>query len=447
MDRTELLEKIFASRSRLEETLAQFDAEQMVEPGLPGGWSVKDLFAHLGWWEFRAVDIYGTLVKGTTPRVVIHPDEMDRVNNRVIEEFRSRPLEEMQLYERQAFENLVKIAEMAPDLDLFNRHRFAWTQGEPFVSWIMRNTYEHYDEHIALLEHRIAVREGSLAGPVVVTGAYGPVVKKAGDFLHKTGRDVDKALYDFHFSNSTLDDLMTALKRYQNEDGGFFGLDVDIKAPQSNPFATELALVAMRWSKTPRDHPVLQRAVEYLETTQREDGTWRFTPEIYQSELAPWYQNWHWPNINPSCSIAGVLRQLGVGSHDLHARVQALFDRLATPGDLTGNEYYDVRPYAYYLQDQIELPVGELYRWGVAWWIVRQHLTNPQIDSAHLLDFTPMPSSSIAARLPAAVLQARLDALLAEQAEDGGWPTSYDPLWRGWVTITNLLVLRAHGRV
>ena len=447
MDRAELLEKIKAGRSRLELVLKQFDQQQMTEQILPQGWSVKDLLAHLGWWEFRAVDIYGALVKGSSPRMVILPDEIDRVNDRVIAEFRPHSLEEIQLYELQAFESLLKIAETAQEQDLFNRHRFHWTQGEPFVSWIIRNTYEHYDEHLSTLERLIAQRENSLPAPVVVLGAHGPVIQLAGEFISRHGRDIEKALFDLHFGTGTMEDVAAALERYQNEDGGFFGLEVDIKAPQSNPFATELALKVMRWANFPREHPVLQRTVQYLENTQREDGTWRFRAEIYEHELAPWFRNWQWPNISPACSIAGLLRQLGAGSRELHARVQALFERLANPADLAGNEFYQVWPYAYYLQTEQAFSNAAFYGWGVVWWMVRQHLTNPSLDAAHLLDFASTPGSAVAARLPASVLRAELDELLMGQSEDGGWPTPYDPKWRGWNAVTNLLILRAHGRL
>lgn len=447
MDRIELLDKIKASRSRLEEVIKQFSAQQMIEPILLQEWSVKDLLAHLGWWEFRAVDIYGALIKGSSPRMVIHPDEIDRVNDRVIKEFRPHPLEEVRLYELQAFENLMKIAETAQEQDLFNRHRFQWTQGEPFVSWIIRNTYEHYDEHLADLEQQIVRRESLQPAPVVVMGAHGPLIQKAKEFIHREGRDIEKALFDLHFSNGLLEDVIAVLERYQNEDGGFFGLEVDIKAPQSNPFATELALVAMRWSNVPRDHPVLQRTVQYLENTQREDGTWRFRAEIYEYELATWFKNWVWPNINPACTIAGLLRQFGMGSRELHTRVQALFERLAKPADLAGNEYYQVRPYAYYFQTEHDFPAADFYCWGVVWWMVRQHLTNPGLDATHLLDFASMSNSAVAVRLPASVLRAKLDELILGQSEDGGWPTPYDPLWRGWNTVMNLMTLREYGRI
>jgi hypothetical protein len=445
MDRVELLNKIRAGRELIDAAVARFPQDQITEPALMGGWAVKDVLAHLGWWEMRAADIYGALSRGSSPRVVIAADEIDKVNARVINEYRERSLEEVFAFEEQAYRILLTIAETAPTADLFNPHRFPWTGGQPFVSWIVWNTYEHYEEHLALLERRLAELEN--ASSAAVTGPDNRVITRAGEFLHQHGRDVEQALFDCVFGGSSPVAALEVLARYQNPDGGFFGLENDIKAPQSNPFATELALNAMRWLSIQRDHPLLLRALGWLETTQLDDGTWRFTPEITQHRLAPWFQGWQWPNLNPSCTISGLLQQIGVGSERLHNRVRALFERVAKPDDLLGAEYYSVRPYAYYFLTSWEFPHSEFYRHGVVWWMVRQHMTNPDLDATHWLDFAPLPRSSIAQRLPAAMLEEKLNQLAAEQSADGGWPTPYDPAWRGWNTVMNLLVLRAHGKV
>ncbi|MBE0696629.1 MAG: prenyltransferase, partial [Anaerolineaceae bacterium] len=55
--------------------------------------------------------------------------------------------------------------------------------------------------------------------------------------------------------------------------------------------------------------------------------------------------------------------------------------------------------------------------------------------------------TSIAQRLPETILNEKLTQLAAEQSADGGWPTPYDPAWRGWNTVLNLHVLRAYGKV
>jgi hypothetical protein len=271
-------------------------------------------------------------------------------------------------------------------------------------------------------------------------------VQRAGDFLHASGRDIDIAIYEHIFAGGSRDAVAEALAHYQNEDGGFHGLEVDIAAPVSNPFATELALSICLQVGLPKDHEVLQKLVSYLEATQDDDGNWRFAPEVYEHPLAPWFQGWEWPSLNPSCTTDGQLRLLGLGSAQLHERVDRLFARLANVQDLAGNEFYGARPYASYL-----LPDGvhqqyDLYRWGVTWWLIRQ-ANNAEIDGNHFFQYAPTPQSYTARALPADLLNDRLDRFQAEQEEDGGWPTPYDPRWRSWVTIQNLLMLRAFGRV
>jgi hypothetical protein len=445
MDRVELLNNIRAGRELIVAAVDRFPAEELFEQALPNGWSVKDVMAHLGWWEMRVADIYGALSRGNTPRVVIAADEVDKVNSWVIEEYRQRSREEVQAFEAHAYRLVLTIAETAPDADLFNPRRFSWTDGQAFFNWIVWNTYEHYAEHLALLERRL--EELERIAPQKMAGNSSPPLVRAAAFLAEHGRDIDRALFDSFFAGKGQAAGVEALARYQNPDGGFYGLEVEIKAPQSNPFATELALSAMGWLGLPRDHRLLVGALGYLETTQLDDGTWRFTPEIYQGELAPWFQNWQWPNLAPSCSIAGLLRQMGVGSERLHNRVSALFQRLARPEDLLGNDYYTVRPYACYFLSSWDFPQSEYYRWGVVWWMTRVHLANPDLDAAHWLDFVPQPRSSIAQRLPPALLAEELGQLAAGQSEDGGWSTSDDPAWRGWNTVTNLLILRAYGKI
>src|SRR3989304_6670582 len=174
------------------------------------------------------------------------------------------------------------------------------------------------------------------------------ILEKAQGFIQKNGLDIDNARYEFHFGSLSIDGLLGVLKRYQNSDGGFFGLERDIAAPQSNPFAVEDALLICLWANAPVNSPLLQKTVAYLERTQNADGGWRFTPEIYQHDLPPWFQGWLWPNLNPACTLAGLLLELKLGSSSLLNRVDELFARLEKPEEVTEGEFYSTRPYAMY---------------------------------------------------------------------------------------------------
>ncbi len=272
-------------------------------------------------------------------------------------------------------------------------------------------------------------------------------VARAGRFLEQHGRDIDRARFAYHFGTTSQEELLAVLSRYQNADGGFARLEVDIKAPESNPFATELALVICVQAQVASEHPLLQRAVAYLEATQDEDGGWRFTPEIYQHELAPWFQGWEWPNLNPACTLAGVLKQLGLGSERLHAGVERLFAQRANVKDVALGEFYDVRPYAGYFLPEWAHPQRDFYLSGVLWWLIRQQLESKLDDAGHFFEYVRSPQTYPGKHLPSTMLAEQLDRLVAEQQEDGGWPSPYNAGWRGWVTVQSLLVLQQFGRL
>lgn len=273
-------------------------------------------------------------------------------------------------------------------------------------------------------------------------------IDRARSFFAAHGREVDRARFEHHFGELPLEEMLAALGRYQNPDGGFGnGLEPDITAPDSNPFATELALECCLLANVPREHPLLQRTVAYLEASQPEDGCWRFSKGVYQHPLAPWFQGWQFPNLNPACTIAGLLRELGLGSARLHERVAQLFAAHQNVADLAGDNFYAARPYAYYLLPESDNPRRELFLSGLLWWLIRGHLAGSIASPGHFFAYVPSPRSYTGRLLPAPIIAEQLERLEQEQQEDGGWPSPYAEHWRGPTTVGNLLTLRAFGRV
>lgn len=148
MDRDELLNNIREGREELQSALDQFDKRHMADTVLANGWSVKDVIAHIGFWENRMVNLYSILSSGDVPQETIDSLGLDDLNARVYEDNQLVPLGIVQINELEAYEKLLDIAETAPADDLFDPQRFAWTEGEPFYKWIEGNTYGHYADHI-----------------------------------------------------------------------------------------------------------------------------------------------------------------------------------------------------------------------------------------------------------------------------------------------------------
>jgi hypothetical protein len=145
MNKTTLLANLRSGRKQLEVALARFSEEELLAPRLHGGWSLKDLIAHFGFWEGRIVTLYGQLLRGETP----DPNEppLDELNAQAFARSQTKSLDEVRRDERAAYTQLLTIAVEASEDTLFNPFKFAWTQGKPFAEWIENNTFGHYEEH------------------------------------------------------------------------------------------------------------------------------------------------------------------------------------------------------------------------------------------------------------------------------------------------------------
>jgi hypothetical protein len=150
MNQAELLANIRSGRQQLEVSLARLDEEQLVVPVLHGGWTIKDLIAHFGFWEARIVTLYGQLVRGEEPSA--DDLSLDELNAQAYQSHRAGTLDEVRREERAAYSQLIALTANATDDELFNPQHFAWTQSKPFAEWIVNNTYGHYAEHAADLD-------------------------------------------------------------------------------------------------------------------------------------------------------------------------------------------------------------------------------------------------------------------------------------------------------
>jgi hypothetical protein len=153
MDKAQGLHEIRSGRAELKELLARVEPGQMdMEKVLYENWSVKDLLAHLGFWERRAATILKALQAGQ-PVPPLGEGSMDDVNARNFAANHFKMLADVRAEEEAAYQELLALTESAPENDLFDPQRFEWTRGQPFFDWIEGNSYGHYQEHLpALIE-------------------------------------------------------------------------------------------------------------------------------------------------------------------------------------------------------------------------------------------------------------------------------------------------------
>lgn len=133
-------------RAEWDRVLAEVGEDRMLEPGLPGRWSVKDVIAHVSWYEREMVVLLETMA--LTDSELWNLPANDR-NKAIYEESKDLPLEQVLIDSNQLFERLwVLVSELA-DEDLIDSARID-QMPDDLEPWqvIASNTYEHYQQHI-----------------------------------------------------------------------------------------------------------------------------------------------------------------------------------------------------------------------------------------------------------------------------------------------------------
>ncbi len=164
MDKAELVRRIQTSHRQLERYIftfekdeaggfaasgrAKFGKEEMLQPGVVGEWSLKDLLAHLIDWERRCMD-WCRAGPGETPAGLPAPDldwtPKDPTEHDLPASLRASSIEATLIRFQKSYASLLEVIESVADIDLLTPGRCAWTQGRPLVDLVALATYHHYD--------------------------------------------------------------------------------------------------------------------------------------------------------------------------------------------------------------------------------------------------------------------------------------------------------------
>lgn len=258
-------------------------------------------------------------------------------------------------------------------------------------------------------------------------------------FLEKRNYPLGISWVQHRWRGGPARSVTDALSAYQQPDGGFSGLEVDIKAPVSNAFAGRLAMqVLLSLSERP-DAAMTQALGTWYAVNQHADGDWHFPPEVYEHGLAPWFANWTFPSLNPSCCIAGLTHELDIATPELLARVATIWEERSSLDQAESGNFYLMLPIIEYVA-HIDVDDRDVWLESLVKGIERGIASNSFGDAEHALEHIVGGGPDLVSRIDNGDLGKVIDAVLADQRSDGGWPTPYDDAWRPWTTA-NLLVL------
>jgi len=135
-----LLDAITRSHAALEGLLTGLSDDQMTRDGVMEGWSLKDVLAHITWWEQWMLRVMRGEPEAMSQLAAMRSDGgqqyVDELNAATYAANRQRPLLGALAEFHTSFQQVLQQVAAMTEAELADLHRV-----------IAANTFDHYDEH------------------------------------------------------------------------------------------------------------------------------------------------------------------------------------------------------------------------------------------------------------------------------------------------------------
>ncbi|WP_165423272.1 ClbS/DfsB family four-helix bundle protein [Ktedonosporobacter rubrisoli] len=149
MSKAQLLAELQSEQAAWEALLNDIGEAKMIEPGVAGGWSIKDIIVHLIGWQKREVSRFQAALKHQPPPEPFWPSHLrtdDEINAWMVASNKDRSVSAILEEDRAVFRELVETLEAFPEEELLDPKRFDWfNEGETLGGAFF---FSHFhDEH------------------------------------------------------------------------------------------------------------------------------------------------------------------------------------------------------------------------------------------------------------------------------------------------------------
>lgn len=140
MKKRQLLDKLEQAWMALHQSYAGLSEAQMVQPGVTGNWSVKDILAHVTTWEQEALKYLPLIMRGERPpRYKDQYGGIDAFNAQMSAQKQKLSLSEVLRQLDDTHRRLVAAVQNVPEEQI--------TTETPFRRRLRLDTYSHYPIH------------------------------------------------------------------------------------------------------------------------------------------------------------------------------------------------------------------------------------------------------------------------------------------------------------
>ena len=145
----QLLEAMHMARSNWDALLAEIDETRLIEPGVEGDWSLKDIIAHITYFETWAADNVMAFRRGEPqPTAEYKGLDVDEENARIYERNQVKSVAEVLSESQASFERSIEAVRGLRDEDLYDPE-FTRKSGADWtvIELLEGDAYEHYQDH------------------------------------------------------------------------------------------------------------------------------------------------------------------------------------------------------------------------------------------------------------------------------------------------------------
>lgn len=138
-----LLQRVDTAWAAFQQSYAGVPDAHLMEPGVVGDWSVKDILAHVTIWEEEALRHLPLIIAGGRPPRYVTYGGIDAFNARMIEQTRGQSLDDVRRRLDDTHRRLIEFIQSAPADQL---------RGDTRARRRLRlDTYGHYPLHAAAI--------------------------------------------------------------------------------------------------------------------------------------------------------------------------------------------------------------------------------------------------------------------------------------------------------
>ncbi len=150
LDLHTILTRVRESRQQFDAILAGFTDEQMTVTHDPDGWSLKDVMAHITFWESYALTRLQQATHGRTPELygALDESQVNDINQGALDAGRAKPLDQVKDEFARFHRDLLDAIQAVP-ADEDDPWWALWPEPHVPKRLIVYNTWDHYAEHLA----------------------------------------------------------------------------------------------------------------------------------------------------------------------------------------------------------------------------------------------------------------------------------------------------------